>query len=67
MALDLLSLASVRSFAAEWERQQRPLHVLVNNAGVLLLGGLLYIHCYFYKSLLLLVSSILYILILYPS
>ena len=32
-ALDLESLASVRSFAAAWESSERPLHVLVNNAG----------------------------------
>lgn len=32
-ALDLESLASVRSFAAAWEASKRPLHVLVNNAG----------------------------------
>ena len=31
--LDLESLASVRSFAAAWELSERPLHVLVNNAG----------------------------------
>ncbi|XP_058071537.1 dehydrogenase/reductase SDR family member FEY-like isoform X1 [Magnolia sinica] len=38
MELDLLSLSSVRSFAAEWERRARPLHVLINNAGVFLMG-----------------------------
>lgn len=38
MALDLLSLSSVRRFAAEWERRRQPLHVLVNNAGILLMG-----------------------------
>ncbi|XP_068653992.1 dehydrogenase/reductase SDR family member FEY-like [Aristolochia californica] len=38
MALDLLSLSSVRSFAGEWERRRKPLDVLINNAGVLLMG-----------------------------
>ncbi|KAL5977158.1 hypothetical protein ACLOJK_021500 [Asimina triloba] len=38
MELDLLSLASVRSFAADWERRNQPLHVLINNAGVYLMG-----------------------------
>ena len=32
-ALDLESLSSVHSFAAAWESSERPLHVLVNNAG----------------------------------
>lgn len=36
--LDLESLASVRSFAAAWESSERPLHVLVNNAGANYLG-----------------------------
>ena len=31
--LDLESLVSVRSFAAAWESSERPLHLLVNNAG----------------------------------
>lgn len=31
--LDLLSLSSVLSFAQEWEKREKPLHVLVNNAG----------------------------------
>ena len=35
--LDLSSLASVRDFAAAWGR--RPLHALVNNAGVFALAG----------------------------
>ena len=37
--LDLSSLASVRQFAAAWEAEQRPLHILVNNAGVYTIGG----------------------------
>ena len=37
--LDLASLDSVRSFAAAWQRQQRPLHILVNNAGIFSMGG----------------------------
>eukprot|EP00201_Polytomella_parva_P012803 CAMPEP_0175062332 /NCGR_PEP_ID=MMETSP0052_2-20121109/14111_1 /TAXON_ID=51329 ORGANISM="Polytomella parva, Strain SAG 63-3" /NCGR_SAMPLE_ID=MMETSP0052_2 /ASSEMBLY_ACC=CAM_ASM_000194 /LENGTH=329 /DNA_ID=CAMNT_0016328345 /DNA_START=95 /DNA_END=1084 /DNA_ORIENTATION=- len=32
--LDLSSLSSVRAFASEWEAAKRPLHVLVNNAGI---------------------------------
>ena len=31
--LDLASLESVRRFAAAWDAEQRPLHILVNNAG----------------------------------
>ncbi|XP_010275077.1 PREDICTED: retinol dehydrogenase 12-like isoform X2 [Nelumbo nucifera] len=38
MELDLLSLASVRRFAGVWEQRAMPLHVLINNAGVLLMG-----------------------------
>jgi NAD(P)-dependent dehydrogenase (short-subunit alcohol dehydrogenase family) len=34
-ALDLASLASVREFAARELERQRPLHVLINNAGVM--------------------------------
>ncbi len=37
--LDLASLASVRRFAAGWEAEGRPLHLLVNNAGVFTIGG----------------------------
>jgi len=33
--LDLASLASVRTFAREYVAQKRPLHLLINNAGVL--------------------------------
>ncbi|GJP43266.1 hypothetical protein CLOM_g2749 [Closterium sp. NIES-68] len=36
MALDLGSLKSVRTFAADYLRLNRPLHVLVNNAGVMM-------------------------------
>ncbi len=35
--LDLASLASVRAFATAW--QGRPLHILINNAGLFGLGG----------------------------
>ncbi|XP_068655952.1 dehydrogenase/reductase SDR family member FEY-like [Aristolochia californica] len=38
MALDLLSLSSVRSFAGEWEPRKKPLDVLINNAGILRMG-----------------------------
>jgi NAD(P)-dependent dehydrogenase (short-subunit alcohol dehydrogenase family) len=34
-ALDLSSLASIRAFAAQEVARQRPLHVLINNAGVM--------------------------------
>lgn len=37
--LDLASLASVRRFAAGWEAEGRPLHLLVNNAGVFTIGA----------------------------
>jgi retinol dehydrogenase-12 len=39
MLLDLDSLESVRAFVAEWEKAKRPLHVLINNAGVFNMGG----------------------------
>jgi NAD(P)-dependent dehydrogenase (short-subunit alcohol dehydrogenase family) len=35
MRLDLADLSSVRDFAAQFIAQERPLHVLVNNAGVM--------------------------------
>lgn len=35
--LDLASLESVRQFVARW--QERPLHVLINNAGMFNMGG----------------------------
>lgn len=38
MLLDLDSLESVRRFVAEWERSGRPLHALINNAGVFFMG-----------------------------
>jgi len=37
--LDLASLESVRQFVQRWENQQRPLHALVNNAGLFNMGG----------------------------
>jgi len=37
--LDLASLDSVRSFVQRWEQQQRPLHILINNAGMFNMGG----------------------------
>jgi NAD(P)-dependent dehydrogenase (short-subunit alcohol dehydrogenase family) len=37
--LDLASLASVRGFVQRWEEQARPLHVLINNAGMFNMGG----------------------------
>lgn len=38
MELDLLSLASVRSFADNWLLRENPLHILINNAGIFLMG-----------------------------
>lgn len=38
MELDLLSLASVRSFADNWLLREIPLHILINNAGIFLMG-----------------------------
>lgn len=39
LELDLASLESVRSFAEGWRKRGRPLHVLVNNAGMWGVGG----------------------------
>lgn len=39
LALDLSSLQSVRDFAAAWRAAKRPLHVLVNNAGIFAMGA----------------------------
>ena len=39
MELDLLSLDSVVRFAEEWNSRSRPLHVLINNAGIFSIGG----------------------------
>lgn len=39
MLLDLESLDSVRAFVAAWEGGGRPLHMLINNAGVFHMGG----------------------------
>ncbi|KAI4387271.1 hypothetical protein MLD38_005114 [Melastoma candidum] len=38
MELDLLSLSSVRQFGTNWTEKKKPLHILINNAGILLLG-----------------------------
>lgn len=32
--LDLALMSSVKAFAERWEKTQRPLHVLINNAGI---------------------------------
>lgn len=37
--LDLASLKSVREFGAKWEKEQRPLHILINNAGIYNIAG----------------------------
>ena len=39
MELDLLCLSSVRQFAVEWENLSKPLHILINNAGILRMEG----------------------------
>ncbi|DBA69396.1 hypothetical protein WJX79_008778 [Trebouxia sp. C0005] len=39
MLLDVSSLQSVRSFVLRWHQQQRPLHCLINNAGIFDIGG----------------------------
>ncbi|KAF5177983.1 Retinol dehydrogenase, partial [Thalictrum thalictroides] len=35
MELDLVSFSSVRRFADEWKQNAKPLHILINNAGIL--------------------------------
>ena len=35
MELDLATFDKVRSFVKEWRSKNQPLHILVNNAGVL--------------------------------
>jgi NAD(P)-dependent dehydrogenase (short-subunit alcohol dehydrogenase family) len=37
--LDLASLASVKDFVQRWEQRRRPLHILINNAGMFSMGG----------------------------
>ncbi|KAL5581514.1 hypothetical protein UlMin_013956 [Ulmus minor] len=39
MELDLLCLSSVRQFIVEWEDHSKPLHILINNAGILRMEG----------------------------
>lgn len=39
MQVDLLSLDSVAKFAEAWNARSAPLHVLINNAGIFMLGG----------------------------
>ena len=39
MLLDVSSLQSVRSFAEQWIQQKRPLHGLINNAGIFDIGS----------------------------
>ncbi|KIZ02344.1 hypothetical protein MNEG_5614 [Monoraphidium neglectum] len=39
MLLDLNSLESVRAFVAAWEARGRPLHLLINNAGLFHMGA----------------------------
>ena len=39
MLLDVSSLQSVRSFAKQWHQQRRPLHGLINNAGIFDIGS----------------------------
>ncbi|XP_039155145.1 dehydrogenase/reductase SDR family member FEY-like [Eucalyptus grandis] len=54
MELDLLSLSSVRQSTVEWDQSGKPLHILINNAGILLLGGIISCCCVESCSLLLL-------------
>ncbi|PIA41666.1 hypothetical protein AQUCO_02200239v1 [Aquilegia coerulea] len=35
MELDLISFSSIRRFADEWKQKAKPLHILINNAGIL--------------------------------
>lgn len=42
MDLDLLSLDSVVRFAEAWNARSGPLHVLINNAGIFSIGGLVF-------------------------
>ena len=37
--LDVSDLASIKSFATDWRTKKRPLHVLINNAGIFDIGG----------------------------
>lgn len=37
--LDVANLASVRAFADRWDASGRPLHALINNAGIFTLAG----------------------------
>ncbi len=37
--LDVASLESVRRFAEDWAASGRPLHVLINNAGIFSFAG----------------------------
>ncbi|EFJ10574.1 hypothetical protein SELMODRAFT_272004 [Selaginella moellendorffii] len=39
LELNLASLKSVRQFAKDWELQNRPLHILINNAGIFHMAG----------------------------
>lgn len=45
--LDLSSLQSVRRFAEAWRAARRPLHVLVNNAGIFAMSAVrhFYLQC----------------------
>ena len=43
--LDVACLASIRKFASSWQAQKRPLHILVNNAGVFTMGGKILLFC----------------------
>ncbi len=36
--LDVALLSSVRNFAQRWDASKRPLHVLINNAGIMSFG-----------------------------
>jgi NAD(P)-dependent dehydrogenase (short-subunit alcohol dehydrogenase family) len=40
MEVDLLSLDSVRKFGEAWEARKIPLNVLINNAGIFCMNGM---------------------------
>ena len=48
--LDVASLDSVRTFANAWLKSQRPIHGLINNAGIFSMGGELH-YCNIHKTI----------------
>ena len=41
MQLDVSQLKSIRDFVSKWRSSERPLHVLINNAGIFDIGGMI--------------------------